>query len=413
MKRRVAWLSWWIVFTLAASGGAEDKVSREALGPQIIHLPTLERRAEQGILRPVPISAELPEDIALRARRVLLHYRLWGEPDWTTLQLRTNGARYEGAIPCLEVSTVTGDLRYYIRVHDAEGQVVASAGSRAKPYVVTIRHDTMLGSDAKRVAKCPDPADCPRGLPGCPSEQVEVSCLSDRDCEGGLTCGWHGICERGGRQRTLFSISAQQDFGLFRGTAACSIYAQENEGYACYRDDGQQYMGSPIVTNEPLAVGPGPTRVVVGIDQVVYYDTTIGARVGWAVRGAGPTPRGAAEFFPLSVALRGTHWFGSDLFARRGWRPFAFVTGGYATFDIHGTVHVRENSAVSSRQGGNSLEQQLEVWKRAGDGFVGLGGGAAFAFDRHVTAFAEIGLLYVFPFDAAVVASSLGAQFAF
>src|SRR5262249_34735395 len=100
-------------------------------GPQILHIPLLERRAEQGILRPVPIAAALPTEVLPRARRVLMHYRLWGEPDWTPLELRRTMTRFEGAIPCLEVSTVTGDLRYYIRVHDADGHIIASAASLA------------------------------------------------------------------------------------------------------------------------------------------------------------------------------------------------------------------------------------------------------------------------------------------
>jgi hypothetical protein len=411
--RRVGWFAGVGIAVLATPGVADEKAPDASFGPRIMHIAQLERRAEQGILRPVPISAELPAEIALQARRVLLHYRLWGEPDWTTLQLRASGASYEGAIPCLEVSTVSGDLRYYIRVHDAGGQVIASAGSRAKPYIVTIKHDTMLSSEAKKVAKCPDPADCPRGLPGCPSERVEVACSSDRDCEGGMTCSWSGFCERVDRQRTWLSISGQQEFGVFSTTGGCSIPAQEDEGYACYRDDGQQYVGSPIVTNEPLAIGLGPTRVVAGVEHLVYYDTSVGVRVGWAVRGAGPTPRGAAEFFPLSVALRATHWFGSDPFVRRRLRPFVFLAGGYQTVDVKTRVHVREDPTVPPRQEGNPLEQTLDVWKRAGDGFVGVGGGFAFAIDRHMSGVAEVALSQMFPFGAFVIAPSLGGQFAF
>ncbi len=39
-----------------------------------------QRKAEQGILRPVPVVADLPLDISVRTRRVLVHYRLWGDP---------------------------------------------------------------------------------------------------------------------------------------------------------------------------------------------------------------------------------------------------------------------------------------------------------------------------------------------
>jgi len=410
---RAAGLACVTLVVLLVAGPGVQAEPPPGFGPEIIHLPLLERQAEQGILRPVPVSAELPGELALRAHRVLLVYRLWGEPDWTSLLLRRNGRRYEGAVPCLEISTVTGNLRYYIRVHDAEGRVIASAGSRAKPYVVTIKHDTTLAPDARRVTKCPDPADCPRGLPGCPSEKVEVSCLTDRDCEGGARCSWRGFCETVDRPRNSIVVSAAQDLGFLATTGACHITSQENEGNACYRDDGAQYIGSPVLTNEPLGFGPGPTRVVVGFEHLVHYDTTLGVRAGWALRGAGPTPRGGVEFIPLSVAVRATHWFGADPFARSGWRPFAFVTAGYATVDVETKVRVREDPAAPSRQGGNALEQNLTLWKRAGDAFVGAGGGVAFAFQVRQAAFLELTVFHAFPFGALIIAPTLGAQFAF
>jgi hypothetical protein len=397
----------------SAPARADAPAKPESFGPDIIHLPSLEQRTEQGILRPVPIAAELPGDLNLRARRVLLHYRLWGDPDWTTLQLRSQGARYEGLVPCLEVSTVTGDLRYYIRVHDSDGRVIASAGSRAKPYVVTIKNDWALSPGAQRTVRCPDPADCPAGLPGCPSEKVEAICETDKDCEGGFTCSWRGVCERVDRPRNFVLLALEQDFGLISPSGGCTVRAQENEGYACYRSDGEPYIGSPAPTNEPLAFGRGPTRLVLGYERLVYYDTTIGVRLGWAGLGVGPTPRGGTPFFPGSISVRVTHWFGEDRFTRAGLRFFAFVTGGYEMSDIKARVHVREDPRPSSRQPGNELEQQLTVWRRAGDAFVGAGGGFAFAFDPRRLLWFEATVLEAFPYRAIVVAPTVGGMFAF
>ncbi len=39
-------------------------------GPQVLHMPESKRLAEQGILRPVPVVADLPMDISVRTRRV-------------------------------------------------------------------------------------------------------------------------------------------------------------------------------------------------------------------------------------------------------------------------------------------------------------------------------------------------------
>ena len=402
------------VFFFGASGGAEPAGEVSSDAPEILHMPALERQVEQGILRPVPVATDLPRDIAVRARRVLVHYRLWGDPDWTTLELRRSGARYQGAIPCLEISTVTGDLKYYIRVHDAAGRVIATGASRAKPYRVSIKHDTTLEQGAETRAKCPDPADCPRGLPGCPSERViKIACQTDRDCEGGATCSWRGYCERVERKKTWFSISVEQDFGLVQTAGACSVPSQENEGYACYRADGAQYTGTPVLTNEPISGGLGPTRVVLGYERLVHYDTSLGARVGWAVLGEGPTPREGTRFIPFSIAARATHWFGADVFARSGLRPYAFLTAGYAMVDIRAASRVREDPTVVAYQGGNDLEQAVDVWKRAGDGFVGGGGGLALSWTGSRAAFVELTALGVFPFGALVIAPTAGLMLGF
>jgi hypothetical protein len=399
---------------LAAAALADEPRAGPAAAPQILHMPTLERRAEQGILRPVPLSAELPHAIALRARRVLVHYRLWGDPDWTTLELRRKAARYEGAIPCREISTVTGDLKYYIRVHDLEGRVIATGASRAEPYRVTIKHDTTLTAGQPRVAKCPDPADCPAGLPGCPSERViEIACQSDRDCEGGSTCSWQGFCERATRRLHWLTIAVQQDIAVVSTTGACSLAAQETQGYACYRSDGTQYTGTPVLTNEPLGVGRGPTRVTLGYDRVVNYDTSLGIRLGWALAGEGPTPREGTSFVPYSASARLTHWFGQDPFARSRLRPFAFLTAGYAMVDVSTEGRVREDPTAPPYQGGNDLEQEVEIWRRAGDAFVGLGAGVAVAMTPATALVAEVAIQEALPYGALVIAPTVGASLGF
>jgi hypothetical protein len=402
----VAWL------TLSSLASASEPVGGGP--PEVLHVPTLERHADQGILRPVPISIGLPPAVAKRARRVLVHYRLWGEPDWTTLEMRSTGKTFEGAIPCQEISTVTGDLKYYIRVHDAEGRVIATGASLVRPYRVAIKHDSTLAPGEKGAGKCPDPSDCPVGLLGCPSERVvDVPCQSDRDCDQGKTCSWRGFCEKTDRRTNWVSVSVEQDFGVVRTQGGCSVYSQENAGYACFREDGAQYNGNPVPTNEPVGFGPAPTRVVLGYERLLFYDTSVGLRVGWVVRGDGPTPRGGAAFVPVSVAARATHWFGSDLLAHSGLRPFGFVTGGYAMFDVSTSVRIREDPTKRAYQGGNDLEQKVDVWKRAGDGFIGVGLGLSFAFKTGTAIFVEVAALESFPFGAFIIAPAAGLSLGF
>jgi hypothetical protein len=400
-----------VAIVAAGSARAEEPPS---FGPEILESAVTERHAEGGILRPVPIVVTLPPALAQATSRVLMHYRLWGEPDWTTLELKGQGGRYVGAVPCMQVSTVTGDLKYYLRIHDARGRVIATGASRGKPYLVTIKNDPLLSARKRGAAKCPDPADCPAGLPGCPSQRVvEIRCDRDADCEGGQTCSFRGVCEKARRRKNWLSLAVEQDAGAFATSGACHVNAQENLGFSCFRADGEQYNGNPIYTNEPLTAARGPTRVTAGYDRLLGYDLSVGVRVGVAFYGSGPTPPGGSPFVPVSASARVTHWFREDPFWRASLRPFAFVTAGYGQFDLRGTAHVREDPRAIPFQGGNDLEQRLTIYKRAGDAYFGGGVGLAYEIGSGFGLTTELGLLGVVPYGAFVMAPSAGAMVGF
>ncbi len=379
------------------------------LGPEILRMRVLERRAVQGILTPVPVDVELPEAILARARRVLVHYRVWGDPDWTTIELGRSGRRHRGEIPCLEVSTITGDVRFYLRIHDAEGRVIAASGSRASPYRVSIVHDTHSDEATRRPARCPDPADCPPNLPGCGSERLEVPCSTDGDCEGGATCGFFGICEDVDRPRNAVTLGVGHGFGAVATAGACTMESQEREGYACFRQhDGAAYYGRPAPANEPLRVGPTQTRLTLGYERLVFLDASVGARVSWAAAGEGRTAPRGTEFFPLAGELRATRWFGSDPWASRSLRAYAFTAIGAGMFDVRVEVPVREDVREPGLQGGNDLEQTLDVTRRAGDAWIAVGAGGEVEIARPFAFAFELEVLQAFPFPATVVLPSAG-----
>jgi hypothetical protein len=375
-----------------------------SLGPRVLHVPVSERVAQQGILTPVPIVLEVPPELV--ARRVLAHYKMWGSPEWTSLSLRRDGDRWAGAIPCLEVSTITGDILYYVRVYDAAGAVVAYSGTRHRPYRVTIRRER----DESVAKRCPDPADCPLGLPGCPSAPVEkIPCREDRDCEGGATCSWEGYCEVTTRRYNWLSLTAEQGIGVVATAGACSAASQSSEGYACFREsDGAQYLGNPVATNEPLRAGLAPTRVLLGYDRLVSYNALLGVRVGYAWRGAGDQAPAAPDFVPWSAELAVRYLLSEDPLSRRALRPFVLASLGFAQFDVNVPVGVREDVTRPGAQGGNDLEQTLDVWKRAGDAYVGVGGGLRLPAGAATDVAAELDVLQVFPFGATIFALRLG-----
>lgn len=413
---RALWLTLALVLTWASVASAEPRRAPTAVqssaGPRLLHVPEEQRKAQQGILTPVPIGIEVPA--AVDAVRVLVHYRVLGAPNWVTLELRREGrsSRFRGAIPCLEVSTITGDLRYYIRIHDADGEVVAFSGSRAFPYIVRVVHPSERADSAGSGARCPDPADCPPGLLGCPSAVVEdVPCKRDADCEDGGTCSWHGICEWVDRRMNHVSLSLSAGAGLVTGSGACSVAAQEADGYACYRQsDGARYLGHPVYTNEPLRVVRAPLRAELGYERLVDFDTTLGVRFGYAFFGGGPDDVGGQAFVPFSGELRAAHWFADDPFAERGLAGYLLVSAGFAMFDLEGSAHVREDPTARSGQGGNDLEQTLDLWKRAGDFFVGAGVGGALRFSPGLALRAEISAVAAFPHRAVLLRPSLGLE---
>jgi hypothetical protein len=381
--------------------------------PSLLHVPVEKRKAEQGILTPIPISVELPS--SLTAARVLVHYRVHGSPTFSTLELRrTSGQAFRGEIPCLEVSTITGDVRYYIRVHDREGAVIAFSGSRSNPYVVSVIHESVRPDLASSPARCPDPTDCPPGLPGCGSEKVDlIPCRSDADCELGTTCSWGGFCEYDRRKRNWLSLSVGASAGLFSGAGACSLYSQENRGYSCFREDGERYLGNPVLTNEPLRVARGGVHASVGFERLVYYDTTLGARVSYTFFGSAEDGTFASAFVPVAGELRATHFFGHDPFARTGPAFFGLMGAGFRMSDLRSTLHVREDPSARSFQGGNDLEQELSVWKRGGDGFVALGAGALWKTSHAFAYRLELEAAASFPYSAATLLVSLGADVGF
>jgi hypothetical protein len=71
---------------------------------------------------------------------------------------------------------------------------------------------------------------------------------------------------------------------------------------------------------------------------------------------------------------------------------------------------VREDPNAPYTQAGNDLEQELDAWRRAGDGFVSLGAGATYSLSDAFAPLFEVSACQTFPYGALVVTGNLGIK---
>lgn len=178
-------------FLLLAACGAPAVVDP---GPAA---PVVEYVSSQEILTPLPLRVRLPA--ATRTEHVVVLFRTWGSRGWRPMELARSGQTWSGEVSCREVSTVTGDTKYFFVALDDDGDVVGGSGSPDWPHVATIVGKLPNGAETipggSIPMRCHDPADCPPDFPGCPAYVVHRnSCRADRDCREGTTCAWDGYC---------------------------------------------------------------------------------------------------------------------------------------------------------------------------------------------------------------------------
>ena len=160
--------------------------------------PVVEYVSQQEILTPLPLRVRLPSRYG--ADRVLVFFHTWGSRGWRTMELARAGQTWTGEVSCREVSTVTGDTRYFFLALDPEGEAVVGSGSPEWPHVATIVGSLPDGPHAlsgdMTPMRCHDPSDCPPDFPGCPAYAFRrVHCHDDLDCRAGNTyCAWDGYC---------------------------------------------------------------------------------------------------------------------------------------------------------------------------------------------------------------------------
>ncbi len=443
----------------AAPSGPPPGIAAAAGGGDIVHTPA----GEQAILTPLPIYAELPSGVS--ANKVLVMYKPFGATEWQKLELKKLGSGYGGEIPCQAVGSTTGDLAYYIQAVDAEGDVVASSGTRKAPNRVPIQNE--IAGEAPHLpgrpapTKCKDKADCPPGFPGCGAKKGGkawgASCEKDRECGDGLACK-SGTCETGeksdsggdtssgkscetssdceqgekcnadkvceaaggAKKKTWIGLHIQQDFSLVPAQQDVCGTPDNNppNNISCYDEDGFIYGGIPEASDPDAGTGNdikggirrSNLRVMIEIMQLVSNNFSVGARVGY-VFGIGPDRPSLAKFH---LEARVAYWIGSDPFAKKSIRPFIALLGGAAEVNDKFTSQVYETlcPGLTDEQcigkGYAGLNPTLTVWRRGAKTFAGGAIGAMLPVSGNMGLMAEVKVQTFFPSSALTISPTIG-----
>ncbi len=228
MKR--TWgLGWAVAWAGLGAACTPEPVAPSDPGPR---QPEVEVVTHQEILTPLPMRVSLPARYG--AERVVALYHTWGSHDWGMTELERSGQTWAGEVSCREVSTVTGDTRYFFLALDAEGKVVADSGSDW-PFVATVVRKLRGGpqglAGSAPPARCHDPADCPPDFPGCPHYAwLRPACVADEECATGR-CEWDGYC------------AALSEFAENDVDAAAQFDAALKRASRQYRIAGMSHLG--------------------------------------------------------------------------------------------------------------------------------------------------------------------------
>jgi hypothetical protein len=409
-------------FAEVKAGGGAAPAAPEAAGAgrsaagakgDMAHAPI----TSQALLTPIPIYVELPEGVT--ATKVYVRYKAPGQTEWKTVRMTKRGNGFGTEIPCMDVGDSLGELKYFVQATDAAGGIVASSGRMGEPY--TVRIVAHVQGEAPHLPDRPPPtacsaaSDCPPGFPGCHTttkSSGSEACVSDDECSGGQTCvdgecggpgeGSSETLEHGPIKRNWLSVGFEAD-GLLLPSAnnACA----GGSGYTCFSSGGSYYADNPLQNADDLVNGGftlATERVLFGYDRVVWENVTLGARLGFAL-GGGPQRPGGTAFMPVHAEVRAAYWFGNNPFARSGFRFFVLAAGGMAEVDASVPVDVFANAAAYPND-----SQDKRAWKKAGQGFAALGGGAMYAITPSTGIVLEAKIMEMLPTSATGLGLQLG-----
>ena len=151
--------------------------------------------------RMVPIPFYVQTNPSKDVQQVVLYYRTIGERIFQQMPLSNNGQAWVGTIGCdvLTVLDPTG-LDYYIAALDATNQLLATAGSEAQPFQISVVDIVTTPPPPPPGEAAPEACqeECPPWDPACNENCVQYAdvCSDEEPCCKGLVC-MDGVCEEG------------------------------------------------------------------------------------------------------------------------------------------------------------------------------------------------------------------------
>jgi hypothetical protein len=154
---------------------------------------------------------------------------------------------------------------------------------------------------------------------------------------------------------------------------------------------------------------------------VLGQNLTLGARVGYAI-GGGPAA-GDKKFLPFHGEVRVGYWFGKAPFAKKGLRPYVAGGGGIAQVDAKLPVTVVDCGDPSGPTFRNDCplpsndteirgdELKLDAYKKLGQSFINIGGGAMYALSPNSGIQLNLNVMFMLPTSGTVIEPSLGYVF--
>jgi hypothetical protein len=382
---------------------------------------------EQRVRTPLPVYAEIRADLLERTKQVTIWYQPPSGGEHRSLLLKKLRDRGYGInLPCTDLVT-QGTVRYYLLATDADGAILASAGSRDQPLTTSIK-ETISTPPPSWPGFAP-PQPCAALEQGKPSQ-----CLDNRQCNEGLTCV-AGACVPKAPEapvkdvrRNWVSISFWPDVSLFSGEGVCSRTEQAEQHFVCLRQDGTRYDGVPTANaanNVNLGFALGTLRVALAYDRLLLDNVSAGARVGFAFNGA---KGGGASFLPVHVEVRGQYFLLPPALDGTGVRPYGLVSAGLAQIDSRVEVEVLEDGVACGADPNDATSpctvpspsgvveersQFLDAYKQAGLGFASAGVGLMYEPAAGMALNVALRASVTFPVVTAVLSPELGFALGF